>query len=469
MPELSITQFGSLNTYLNPLSTKDGQIIHCLNLDSNPYGGKIKRAGYSTFLGTPDNSNVDGIFSWTKNDDTTMFLYRVSGSKVYYSAQGTGAWTVCGNGTVGTTNVGYAVLENTLMIGDGVGSTRHTTNGTAFTDTTAAPIASQFVEYQQRIWAMGTSSNIFYSTTGTATDWTTDSSSILIPGEGKLESIMKESDRLVATKTSNAMFKYDGSLLIDMATQLGPDSYQSISDVEDYAFWQNRNGIYIFNGSNPQLISNAIQNQFYNRNDTGIAGSVFDTAPGNVFRYQYMLSVGTITDSFVREQISNAIINYDYQKNEFSNYKYANFPKAYHSYEDTSGIKQLIFGDASGQCYQVSPTATSDNGSAIEANLQIILHANSPFLDKEWGWFEVFTNPGCEAKVQFCLTDTFMSSQKIWKEFEGKPRDLRSGFSQYRFPSGSRGRICFIRIYEASSDGPFSLYGINYTFNLINR
>lgn len=462
MPELSITQFGGINSYVNPIiPQQNGQVIHCLNLDDNPYGSKVKRSGYNTFLGTPDSGTVNSLFSWMKNDGTTLYLYRASGSKVYYSAQGTGDWTVCGNGTINNgSHVGHAVLEDSLMIGDGVGSTRHTANGTSFTDTTAAPLASDFEQYQGRMWAMGTASNLFYSTVGTITDWTTDSSSILIPGAGKLLKIFKSADRLISMKNSRAMFRYDGNTLVDMATKLGPDSPYSVGDVEDMRFWINSLGVFLSGGGKPQLISNAVQNQIYN-----ITSTNFATIPAEVHKYDYYAAIGTVTDPLVGDTINDAILVYDFKHNDFSNYQFAHPPTAFHSYLDTSGSTQMIFGNASGQCYQLSGTATSDAGSAITSSMQLVIHAGAPFLDKEWGYLEVFTNPGCEAKIQVAFEKTFIAGQKKWVEIG----DLKEGFNQFRFPTGSRGRLCFLRIYEASTDTPFSLYGTNYTFNLINR
>ena len=470
MADLSFNRIEGVTTYLNSLTEKDGNVIHCVNVDTYPFGGMTKRLGYSTYLGTPDNGTVNTLFSWTKNDGTSLFTYRASGSSLYYSAQGTGAWTICGNGTIGNgAHVSYGTLDNTLVVADGVGSTRHTTNGTAFTDTTLAPVAVDISEYQNRIYAAGTASSLFYSTTGTATDWSptspSDSSSPFIPGGWKLLKIFKGSDRLLATKNNLAMYRWDGGDLVDLATHLGPSSPYAIGEVEDFRFWINRLGVFTSNGGKPQLISNAVQNQFYNDDGTGIAGSVFDTAAGGVHQYNYYVSIGTVTDNLVGEQISNAVLVYDYKHNDFVNYRFANFPTAYHSYKDANGVQQLIFGDATGQCYTAN-SGNSDNGVPIETSMQMVVHANTPFLSKEWGYIEVMTNPGCEAKLQVASADTFQAASKKWVEIG----NLTNGFSQFRIPAESaRGRLLFIRIYDSGSTKPFTLYGINLTYNLIAR
>lgn len=464
--ELPINDLGGYNTYSNPLSQADGGIIHCLNLDSNPLGGKKKRLGYATFLNKPTSSTVSSLFSWTKNDGTTLRLYMASGTQLYYSAQGTADWIPCTNGAI-TNNacVTYAVLDNDLIIGDGVGYMKYTNDGTAFTDIAAAPVGGHDpVEYQGRIYALGTGSYDFYSSVGTVSDWTTDSSSFFVGGSGKNLTQFKASDRLIVCKSSGAIFRWDGDNLVDLATKLGPSSPYSIANVEDFRFFVNRLGVFTSNGAKPQLISNPVQRQIYNDNVKGMAGSRFDMAPGEAHRYDYFLSMGTVTDDFTGIEIPDAILKYNYQKNEFVNYRFNNFPTAYHSYKDTSGVQQLIFGDASGNTYKFG-TTNADSGIPIEASIQLVAHAGYPFLDKEWGYLEVMANPGCEARVAVAIENTFDVNSKRWVEIG----DLQSGFNQFRFPDGSRGRLLFVNIYESSASTPFELYGVNFTYDLILR
>jgi len=470
MAELSIRDIGAINTYVNPINVADGNVIHCVNLDSNPLGGKKKRMGYTTYLGTADGAEVNSLFNWTKNDGTTFFNYRASGSVLYYSTQGTGAWTPCVGGTITNgAHVDHAELDNNLFIASGAGSLKYTNNGTSFTAIAVAPMGASLVsEFQGRMYANGTASKSswFYSTSGTSagTDWTTDSSSIFAGGGGALKSVIKASDRQILTKTNGSMFRWDGSSFVDMATELGPTSKESIGKIEDFQFWINRLGIFISNAGKPQLISNAIQRQIYNDASTGITGANFDTASGVAHRYDYLVDVGSLTDDLVGEEIKRAIIKYNYQKNEFVNYSFYNEPTAWCSYKDANGVQQLIFGDATGQCYTYG-SGTTDNGQPIETSIQMVFTAGQPFLPKEWGYWEVLTNPGCQAKLQIAIEDTFTAGKKRWKDLGS----LTNGFNQGRFPDGSRGKILFVRIYESSSDSPHELYGINFTYNLINR
>lgn len=466
--ENSISNFGGVDTYTNPFNSQDGQVLHCLNLASDTQGSRIKREGYATYLGTPDTDEVKSLFSWTRDNGTQLFTYRASGSSLYYSTQGTGDWTICGNGTISDgANVTYGVLDDQMMIGDGVGTMRYTTDGTSFSDIALAPVGGHHpVEYQGRMYALGTNSYDFYSTTGTVSDWTTDSSSLFIGGAGKMLSQFKASDRLVLTKTSQIMHRYDGEEDVDLATDLGPTSAYSIGEVEDFRFWINNLGIFTSNANKPQLVSNPIQRQIYNRNDTGIGAATFKTAVGGVHNYDYMVAVGSVRDDFTDIPINNALIMYDYKHNEFFNYQYADNPTAFHSYKDVNGVQQLIFGDSSGQCYQTSGTVTADNGAAIEASMMLMVHGNLPHIRKDFGFIEFYTSPGCSAKVQFAVDDIVTrdsvrtSGALKWRELG----DLRKGYTLFNFPPESRGRIMYLRIYEAGTTQPWTLYSIHYTF-----
>lgn len=461
MSILTVTQIQGVNTYLNPLNA-EGQLLHGVNVDSYPFGAKTKRPGYITYLGTADGSAVNTLFNWTKNDGTTFFNYRASGSSLYYSAQGTGAWTLCGNGTISPgSRVGYAVHDNTLIVGDGVGSTRHTTNGTSFTNTTLAPVSPFFEQYQGRAYLSGTSSTVFYSTTNDITNWSTsgtsDSSSFTAPGAGKNLKLFKVSDMLCITKNSGLAYRWDGYNLVDTSTNMAPSSPYSVADAEGYKFILNRIGIYGYGGGQWQLLSNPIQRQIFNNAGSGIPGSQFDIAPGETYKYNYYLGVGTITDDLVGETIPNAVIKYDYQKNEYTNYSLSHNPTSFLRYKDTSGNEQLLFGSSNGQVYQFSGTTRSDAGLTIPSAMMYVSTHGKPEWQKEYKWFYGYFNPGCQAHISIAWSDTYTTSRLRWIEL-GQAVD---GIVTYRFPQGSRGRILFIKIMESSVDTPFTFYGFS--------
>jgi hypothetical protein len=457
-----LLSISGLNLYVNPLSKADGELIRSVNVKSEPFGAKRKRRGYSKYLGTPDASQVNTLFTWQKDDGTTIYNYRASGSALYYSAQGTGDWTLAVNGTItNDAHVGQAVLDDTLIVCDGAGATRHTTSGTSFTNTSLAPVAVDLEEYQGRIYAAGTASDLFYSTTNDATNWettgTSDSSSFKVPDAGKLSRIFKSNDRLIACKNSGKIFKWDGYYLIDTASNLGPSSPYSVAETEGYFFGMNRKGFFGGYGSNkPQLLSNALQSQIYNDAGNGIVGTVFNNAPAETFRYDYLCSVGSVTDDLTDKTVSNCIMKYNYQQNEWLNYSFAHRPTAFNSYVDADGDEQLIFGDSSGQCYKLD-TSYTDDGEPIEAVMEFVIHMGNPQYSKEWQNLYAFFNPGNQCKIQVAYADTFTKERKQWFEVG----DCSDGVAEFRLPAPARSKLLFIKVYERSKDAPFTFYGFS--------
>lgn len=465
----SVFNLQGLQLGIQPLLQQQGQFTRLVNVDSEPIGAKRKRPGYTTFLATPDGSVVNSLFSWTQDNGTALTLYRASGSLLYYSIQGTGAWNVCGNGTISPgAHVGYTVLNNTLIIGDGVGSTRHSTDGTSFTNTTLAPIASRFANYQSRAYAIGTAQTLFYSVTNDATNWgvtgTSDSSSIVIPGPGKLLDVVKVADRIMTTKNSGVMHRWDGFSLFDLSTNLGFTSPYSVVSIEDYRIGLNRKGYFGFNGNDPKIISNSIKSQIYNDQATGIQGGTFDNAPAVAYRYNYMCAVGSVTDDLTQEPVQNALQVYNYQLDQWWNYSFGTTPTAMHMYKDVAGNEQMIFGDASGQCYTYGGTATSDNGTPIESVMEFIYHDGTPNLEKKFNMAWFFFNPGCKARVQIAVGNTYVKGKKNWRDLG----DVSSGVGEFKF-NGDRGRILFIKITDSSITTRFSFYGCAVSYDQIVR
>lgn len=465
---------GGIQTYTNPLSAQDGQLIHSVNMVSFPLGAKSKRPGYTAFLGTPDTSQVQSLFAFPGigHDPTKINLYRASGSSLYYSLQGTGSWTLAGNGTISDGAHFGAAIGNggTVLIGgDGVGSTRHTTNGTSFTNTTLAPIAEFFEDFQGRMYAAGTASTDFYSTTNDATNWnlsgTSDSSSLIVPGPGRMGRIFKAGDSLIQTKSRGNIFNWDGFSQIDLTMNTGPSSPYSVAAAEAYRFWINQYGHYGFDGANSQLLSNAVQRYFYNRQNTGINTSLFPTIPAECHVYDYFASIGTVTDDFTQRTIPNAILNYNYQKNEYLMWSFANNPTSYLSYDDYNNKRQLIFGDASGQCYQLDPTCPTDNGNVINTELVYLFtySKEGAAYDKKWNWLRLLFNPGCEVTIQCAFSNTFTYQHLQWFNIVDQrpnPNNRTSdGVVEFRFPQGARSKLMFLRIYEASPNSQWTYYG----------
>ena len=468
MPVAAQFNLQGVDLYQNPL-TNEGAFLRAINVDSYPYGGIKKRPGYSDFLGTSNGSAVQNIFQWTNDEGSQSYLYAKKGDVLYYYdvTAGTGDWSPCENGTFSPTAfIGHAVLSDTLIVGDGVGSTRHTTNGTSFTNTSGAPIAGTFEQFHQRIYAGGTANTLFFSSTGSADNWSgvspADSSSIQIPGAGKILKIFKVDDRLIIHKDGGNMFSWDEDYLLDMSTNYGLTSPVSHARTENYSFWLNRNGIYGFGGASPELISNKVQPLIYNDFNTGIAGTTFDNAPAACFKFDYYLSVGTISDDITHETIPNAVIKYNYQKDLFYVYSFADRPTAMAMYEDNAGVEHLLFGDANGQVYTFGGTATDDSGTPIQAITEMVMGGGQPHEFKKWNEYSTFFNPGSKAKLQIGISDTFRRDSIKFVDVG----DTTDGAIHWRFPQGTRSKLVYLKVIENSSGPAFEWYGHAVDFDI---
>src|SRR3990167_3783123 len=130
----AVYNLGGLNLKINPSVVKEGDLLRSINIETSPIFAKRKRPGYITYLGTsPNGSAVQGLFNWTRNNGTQFWNYNFAGGLLYSSQQGTGDWTITGNGTFNSAGtITHAVLEDTLCVSDGVGSVFTSTTGTSF-------------------------------------------------------------------------------------------------------------------------------------------------------------------------------------------------------------------------------------------------------------------------------------------------------------------------------------------------
>jgi hypothetical protein len=467
--DLRVVNLGGINNKISPFNRADGELTRCVNMYTDQVGAKRKRVGYGTLAGTADGSAPQSLFQWISGDNSKNYLYRASGTKLYYYDvnSGAGDWTVCGNGTItANAHVGHAVLDDTLIIGEAAGSTRHTTDGTSFTNTTLAPVGEYLEEKYNRIFIGGTASDLFYSTTNDATNWslsgTADSSSIKITGAGRINSTYSAMDRLMIGKNSGVTKRWDDYSLVTIPTSKGYSSPYSRAEVEGYHIGLNRLGYYGYGGNAFELLSNPIQSQIYNDDGTGISGPVFSTAPAVSHKYMYYCSVGNLTDFYTKEPIANCIHVYNYQLNEWYDYKFNNLPTAWCSYIDKNNNEQLMFGASGGQCYQMSGTATTDSGQAIESVLEGFIHTEAPENVKLWNHVHAFANPGCQAHLQLAASSTFTRDDLDWFDCG----DLRNGVLDVHRKS-LRGRFLYYKITENSKDTPFVFYGFTTEYDVI--
>lgn len=461
MPVVSIFNFKGINTFTNPMSLPDGQVIQAVNVMQTPFGAYTKRPGYGFYQSTPDGSAVTSLFAWYRADGQSFNVYRASGNTLYYSTQGTGAWTAMGNGGISQgAHFGMTVLNDVMVGGDGVNLSRYSTDGTSLVNIANAPISQFWTTYAQRAYGLGTGVAFAYSSANDATNWTTggtsDSATYDIGGEGSVSYLFKNSDRVFFVLSGrHEMYQWDGFNLVDMVNDLGPTSPYSFDQTENVAFWMNRLGVFSFSGSSPQIISNPIQRLVTNPfSSGGIRGVNFGTIPGATHLYDYFAAVGTVTDSFSGGTVSNAILKYDIRQNAWSTWTFANPPTAFLSFVDAGLDRRLIFGDAHGQCYVFDSTSRTDQGVPIQSILEFLVHCGT-IKEKFFYTLRMSMNPGCEAQIEVAVSNSLSPRTKKWVS-AGQAID---GVVEFRLPSSmSRGRFMFVKISDNTETDGFELY-----------
>ncbi len=478
-----------VNTYQNVLQT-DGQAIHLLNVVQFPFGGMSKRPGYGTFLNNPDGSAVNSLFTWQMQNSGTFTAYRASGTQLFYSAQGTGNWTAAMGGSIaGGQHVGHTIFNNILTVGDGVNPLMNATIPSTFTSPGSAPVAQYLTTYQNRVYTTdGTSDNLQYSVTNDPTNWqnsgTSDSNFLVIPTSGALANVFVAANYLNITQTRGNIYTYDGQTLTNTTTNYGPSSPWSIAQIDDTYFWSNNIGQFQYDGAQKTVISNPIQRQFYNRQNTGIGTASIGTMPSVGYYWTYLTAVGTTTDDFTGRIINNNIIAYDFQKTQYTNWSFHDAPTAMHSYIDTGLGRQMIFGNSSGQCFALDSTKTSDNGNAIPTEMVFLFtyaQQSSTFTqtsastvsgstyEKKWNSMRLFFNPGDEMNIQFSFSNSLTYQNLKWSEVintkigDGAYWQVNDGAVEISFPNNPhnlpRSRFLFVRMYESSTTSQWSYYG----------
>jgi hypothetical protein len=494
-----------INTYNNPLEY-DGQIITGLNITGNPFGAVSKRPGYGTFLGTLPG-RVQSLFSFPSNAGSNIVLLGAAGSQLMYSSMGTASWAQANPGTIApNAYVGNAIMTQGsvgtsgqtieyLNIGDGNQQVLCSSDGINFAPGTTGggspPVAQYLCPYQNILYTSdGSTSNLQASSPLDPTNWsnsgTSSSTSFTLANIGACQGLFVAGNQLIITKGRGQVFTYDDTTFVDTSTVYGPSSPRSIAQIDDYWFLLNQYGIFGFDGATKTLLSAPIQRHFFNRENTGITAASWGSAPATCHYWDYLVAVGTFTDDFTGRTVNNGIIKYDYQKNQFFDWSFNNPPTALHSYTDYQNTRQLIFGDASGNVFQMNPSKTSDNGASIPTEMVFLFtyaiqstqfsqtsasaQLGSSF-QKKWNWIRLFFNPGDEVNVQFAFSDSLTYQNLTWSESrntreKGGPNDywqMSDGVVEIRPPNDEenmpRSRFMFLRIYDDSATSQYTYYG----------
>ncbi len=366
-----------LHRNINPLLVVQGEWNKLINWDIEKVGCATKRKGYQRILNCPDGHEVLSLIPFKQRlimitRGGNLYSAKPLTDSSWGSPRRTGLHTGIWNKWTGTV-FHDSNGQEFLILGNGY-EVFKTSDGLTFTGVSGAPHGRFWTSFQERVFCSGVPADndvLHWCSIGDMTNWSTvspnDSSSLNIDkyAGGKVRGIKMLNDRVVIWK-DNIIKRWDGEYLRSVMCSEGIGAPYSLSDIAGMAFTLDRNAIRLYDGNSPREISSKIEDLVY-----GINLSNNNNRPricGQVFRRKYHLSVGNITDDN-GEEIKNAWIVYDYNKNMFWTYSLKTQAVAMAVLEDDDSNEFLFFGDKNGNVYKMFEGDT-DNGEEIEAYME---------------------------------------------------------------------------------------------------
>jgi hypothetical protein len=369
-----------MNRNINPLLIKKGEWRLIVNADLNKNGVLKKRKGYLKMLNTPDANEVLSLIP-IELGSTVRQLVMISAAGKLYSSDLTGAtWgSAVLTGLSGSARWGFTIMSDIsgnkyAILGNGA-VTYKTANGTSFTSVSGAPLAKYWTTLNQRVYGAGVAASpdtLFWSSIGDLTDWSgvspSDSSSTTIDNyyRGNIKGIRESNDRVVVYK-ERMMKRWDGETLVRVRASSGAEAPYSIADIEGMTFSFDREGIRMYDGNTPALISERIKDLI---EGIDVTPANLERICGEVYKNRYYLSVGNITDEDGKT-ITNAVIVYDFIFNEFLLYSTAHRITAMKKFINiTTNTEDLYIGDLTGNVYKMFGQDDLDDTVNIEMKLE---------------------------------------------------------------------------------------------------
>lgn len=348
------------------------------NADVDKVGRVKKRQGYVKFLNVPDaNKEVLSMIPFDLGGTRKMIMINAAG-KLYAAATNAASWgTAILTGLSTTARWGYTYMQdddgnNYMILGNGT-ETYKTADAATFSAVSGAPLAKYWATYQQRVYAAGVAASphtLFWSSIGDITDWSptppSDSSSTDIEAgyKGVLMGIYNSNDRIVMWK-ERMMKRWNEEIMKTIKTSWGTEAPYSLADIDGNVFSYDREAIRLYDGNEHVPISFYIDDLIKGASNTA---ANLQRRFGLVFNKKYYLNIGTVTDEDGKS-ITNGMIVYDYEKNMFVIYSFADVMTAGAKLIDTNSDEQVYFGDSLGQCYKMF-TGDVDDDTDIEMVLE---------------------------------------------------------------------------------------------------
>lgn len=420
--------FGVVNRRVNPVLSKDEELLDLVNFYSDQVGAKKVRPGLVSFLNNPDSSSVSYLYYCKFPNQTTSKLLRFSGNKIYVvdpnsaSSWGTASYTHSVNwvrpqatilsGKVHivdlTSSSGYYIEYN--------GSSFTLTNYTSGSDVVVPHRAKTITTYHRRVY-VGHSyyapdfhrsriswSSIDYLNHGSSpsSPWTIDEDDISSANyrsidtdyKGNILKITNINDRLNIYK-EEGIYRYNESqvfLLFGLSAY--DNSIATMEETREDYFFTNE-GFFKTNGQEVKpigigwypIIKEILKNGITPSNITSYA-----------VNFRYYCYLGNI--SYGGQTISNACFVYDANLDELWLWSFGYPVSSFGHYVDNSGDRHLLVASTNGQVYKLSESSHTDAGIPITAYFTTkYFYFDDPTIKKNISSIVGFTGVGQQLEI----------------------------------------------------------------------
>jgi len=365
-----------MNRNSSPFNMRKGEWNLILNADLSKIGVVTKRLGYKKILDTPNASEILSLIPYTIENAGKLVMINASGN-AYASSNltvGSGSWgTAIATSLSTTARWGFTTLSAYMFIGNGAVSKKIDAGAASFSDVSGMPVFKYATTLFQRVYCAGVSvspSTLFWSNTGDGTNWSevapndAGSTDIEKNWKGNIKNLSFSNDRILILK-DNIIKRWDTDYMKTVMDSDGLKAPYSSADVKGMILYLSNDGINIYDGNEPQPVSQPIQELI---DGIDFSSTNIERICGCVYKKKYYLNVGTIT-MYDGSTIENAVIVYDFRYNTFSIYSLGHQMTAIAKLVKTDGSEKLYMGDINGNVYEMF-NGDSDDGTEIEMRLE---------------------------------------------------------------------------------------------------
>jgi len=487
---------GGLNEVGQNVHLQQNETPYCKNVIFDELGSLVKRKGYQSIVNTPISTTeeVDGLYVFHEKDGSRHMIAVVAGT-LYEVNEDTGNYTVINysdgvtpvDDLTDTDYIGFTTWGNRCYITNGVEPVMEYDGSTVTKWGVSEQRGRYITAHKNMIFWAGDSSNpsaVYYSeiapAAGSPGAW--GEINVQTDDGDQIMNIIKLQDNLVIFKSNSIHVLYgsneDQFALREVQTSVGTIAPKSVSNIMNRLFFLYRDGVYTFDGTNVQYISDKVRPTMNNIADPG-------KCAGGWKNHKYYLSY---SDGIAGSDIDKCMV-YDILHESWT--RFTNYPvNMFNNYDGSQdgqiNINELYFGSAEqGEIYKVDE-GYSDNGEDIEVEyrtkhfnldaLEVIKTFRRIMVDnltignfimiydvdkgKKRGQFSI---SGLEAK------DEYLWDNNEWSDATADDNDLvwapDDKATIFASPLGRNvfGRNIRFIITEKSTD-PMKLFGINLDF-----